>query len=136
MEELSIDNIVDVDVDSFFEDNEEVEETEEKDKETQEETLQVTEVKDIDKFFEPESVGNERIDNKDGKDTSDTEDKETSPQPNFYSSVLDALVEEGIFPNLENKEVTDAESFAKVVDEYIHSQLDERQQRVEKALSW
>ena len=130
-EDLTLENIVDVD--SFFEDTEETEDPGEgKEKE---EIKQVTEVKDIDELFEPESVGNEEID-KGGKDTSEAKAKETSPQPNFYSSVLDALVEEGIFPNLENKEVTDAEGFAKVVDEYLHSQLDERQQRIEKALSW
>lgn len=133
-DELTLDNIVDVD--SFFDDTEEVTEETQETKETKEETNQVTEVKDVDDFFEPESVGNEDIDTKDGKDTSEAKAKETSPQPNFYSSVLDALVEEGIFPNLENKEVTDAESLAKVIDDYIHSQLDERSQRVEKAISW
>lgn len=130
-DELSLNNIVDVD--SFFDDTpEEIEETKE---EKQEITKQVTEVKDIDELFEPESVGNEDID-KGGKDTSEAKAKETSPQPNFYSSVLDALVEEGIFPNLEHKDVTDAESFAQVVEDYVHSQLDEKQQRVLKAINY
>lgn len=132
MEELTLDNIVDID--GFFDDTTEAESPKEGEQKEQEQTT-VTEVKDIDELFEPESVSNEE-NNKEGEDTSEANAKETSPQPNFYSSVLDALVEEGIFPNLEDKEVTDAESFAKVVDEYLHSQLDERQQRIEKALSW
>lgn len=146
MEELSLDNIIDVnDVDDLFsgsndEESTEQQESKEAPETKEEETIQVTEVKNVEDIFDTESVGNEensKENNKERKDTLDTEGKETSPQqPNFYSSVLDALVEEGIFPNLENKEVTDAESFAKVVDEYLHSQLDERQQRIEKALSW
>lgn len=145
MEELSLDNIMDVnDVDDLFSGSNEEESTEQQEnKETpetkEEETIQVTEVKNVEDIFEPESVGNQEKDTQDGKDTLDTEGKETSPQqPNFYSSVLTALVEEGSFPNLEVdvSKVTSAEDFSKVIDDYIHSQLDERQQRVERALSY
>lgn len=103
--------------------------------EEQEPEIQTTEA-DINTLFgQPESVGSEE-ETKDKKDTSTTEGK-TSPD-NFYSSIANALVEDGVLQNLDEErlsKVQSAEDFAELVSGYIESQLDERQKRVSEALN-
>lgn len=137
MEELSLDNILSEDqINGLFsdettqdphEDNEESTEN----KETKEET---TEVNPEDLFGDgPESVGSEDKTGKEG--TNSTED---TTSPNFYSSIATALVEDGIFQNLDDTELSKiktAEDFSELISTQIKNQFDERQKRVDEALN-
>ena len=88
---------------------------------------------------EPESVGSEE--NKKNKEQEkDTDSKEdgVSPKTNFYSSIASALKEEGIFPDLDEKEVEDvveAEDFRDLIQKQIEAGLDEVQKRINDALN-
>ncbi len=84
----------------------------------------------------PEVVGSEKRDVKDKEDTTTDSDSGTSPN-NFYSSIANAMAVDGIFPNLTDetiKKVTDADSFASLIEEEVNTRLDEKQQRISKAL--
>lgn len=135
MEELTQNNILQPDeIDNLFMDNE-TQETppepkEKKDKETKEETTEV----DPDILFQPESVGSEEEHQEEGKDTS----KDTGASPNsFYSSIANALKNEGIFPDLDDdeiKNIKDTDDFKELWNKQIKAELDERQKRVDEAL--
>lgn len=137
MEELSLDNILSEDqVNGLFSD-ENTQDSEEKDKETPEEgtnkETETTEVNPDELFGEPESVGSE---DKTGKE--DTDSTKSNTSPNFYSSIATALVEDGIFQNLDNTEISKvktAEDFSEFVSAQIKNQLDERQRRIDEALN-
>ena len=106
-----------------------VNDTEENNKE------ETTEV-DPDNLFdgEPESVGSEE--NGEKEDTK-SENISDGSSPNFYSSIAEAFVTDGIFPDLDYdavKNVKTAEDFVKVTSDYIKSQLTEQQRRVSEAL--
>lgn len=108
-------------------------------KDTQDnENEEATEV-NPDTLFEeqPESVGSEE-NNKGGKKDTTSEEDGTSPDTNFYSSIASALKEEGIFPDLEDKEVEGvqgAEDFRDLVARQIQAGLEEAQKRVFDALN-
>lgn len=139
MEELSLDNILSEDqINGLFTDENiqetdsetespEIEEKETKEKET-------TEVNPDELFGEPESVGSEESsEEKEGTDLN-----ESNTSPNFYSSIANALIEDGIFQNLNDEEISkvkNAEDFAELISTQIKNQLDERQKRVDEALS-
>lgn len=138
VEDLSIDNVLSEEqIDSLFIDDNTEEETSE-DVKTQTDNndkTDTTEV-DVDSIFidKPESVGSEE-DNKDEEDT--TSNKGTSPNQNFYSSIANALEEEGIFPDLDKEliaKVKTAEDFRNLIDEQIKAGLEEKQKRVNEAL--
>ena len=149
MEALGLDNIFGAqEIDSLFDDSEEtsVEETteetgKEKPEEKNTETNETTEVVNPDDLFEdedtkqPESVGSEE--NNEGKgDAATKEGSGTSPN-NFYSSIANALAVDGIFPNLDEEtigKVTDAETLSDAIEAEVNARLDEKQQRVSKAL--
>ena len=138
MEELSLDNILTgEEIDTLFSDPEKPQEKEtdtpDIDKEKESDATEV----DPDSLFEdqPESVGSED-NNKEKEDTSSKEDKTS---PNFYSSIANALVEDGIFQNLDEEtlsKIQSAEDFANVISEQIKNQFDERQKRVDEALNF
>lgn len=140
MEGLDLDNILDEDALSLFNN---VGETETSDNETTEEenkeTKETTEI-DPEGMFggQSESVGSER-DNEEQEDTQTDESDGTSPKnPEFFSSIAEAFAEEGILPNLDEetiKKIKTPEDFRKAIDEYIKSELDEQQQRVAEALN-
>lgn len=97
-----------------------------KDKET-------TEI-DVDTLFQSESVGSDE-DNQETRE--DTKDKGTGTSPNFYSSIANALKNEGIFPDLDDEEINnikEAEDFKELWNKQIKAELDERQKRVDEAL--
>ena len=137
MEELSLDNILTEDqIDGLFaeestqekpKDNNSPEEKEQKETET-------TEAINVDELFDgPESVGSEDNTGKEG-----TNSTKGSTSPDFYSSIATALVEDGIFQNLDDTDlskVKTAEDFAELVSTQIKSQFDERQRRVDEALN-
>lgn len=136
MEELSLDNIlVGGEIDNFLP-SESTQEPQEKDPEKQEENTETTEV-DPEELFsgEPESVGSEEDNNKEKEDTNPSKG---NTSPNFYSSIANALVEDGIFQNLDDEslsKIQSAEDFAEVISSQIKSQFDERQKRVDEALN-
>ena len=151
MEELSFDNILgEQEIENLFMEpkdtdvQEEHNETEEEDKDTppekKKEKDKTTEDVNPETLFEenPESVGSG--DDKEGKgeDTDADEDSDgTSPNDNFYSSIANALAVDGIFPNLDDetvKKAVDAESFSDLIEAEINARLDEKQQRISKAL--
>ena len=86
----------------------------------------------------PESVGSG--DDKEVKGTGDTPTDEgggTSPKENFYSSIANALAVDGIFPNLDEetvKKADTAEGLSDLIEAEVQARLDEKQQRVSKAL--
>lgn len=137
MEELSLDNILSEDqIDGLFPDEntqDNPKEDEGSPEEKKPEEKETTEVNPDELFGGPESVGSE---DKTGKEGTDSTKSNTSPD--FYSSIATALVEDGIFQNLDNTElskVKTAEDFAELVSTQIRSQFDERQRRVDEALN-
>ena len=101
-----------------------------------------TEVVNPDDLFgdagtQPESVGSEKKqEEKEKEDATPDEGSGTSPE-NFYSSIANALAVDGIFPNLDEetvKKAVDAESFSDLIEAEINARLDEKQQRIAKAL--
>jgi hypothetical protein len=86
---------------------------------------------------EPESVGSEASQEGEEEGSSTDDSGGTSPNNNFYSSMANAAAEDGIFPNLDEETINkavDAESFSELIEAEINARLDERQQRVAKAL--
>lgn len=137
MEELSLDNILTgEEIEELFTSPEDIQEPEDgTPPENKEKELETTEVDPEDLFMgELESVGSE--DNT--KEKEDTSSKEDKTSPNFYSSIANALVEDGIFQNLDEESLSKihtAEDFANVISEQIKSQFDERQKRIDEALN-
>lgn len=149
MEELNFNNILgEEEIETLFtdpEDNETPEDspsekTEDNPSEKENDKDKTTEVVDPDTLFEeetPEGVGSGK--DKEGKEgtASDNDSDGTSPNDNFYSSIASALAEDGIFPNLDEetvKKAMDAETFSNLIESEVNARLDEKQQRVAKAL--
>ena len=149
MEALGLNNIFGAqEIDTLFDDSEDtsVEETAEgtgdsKPEEKNDVTNKTTEVVDPEDLFEdegtkqPESVGSEK-NNEEKGDAATKEGSGTSPN-NFYSSIANALAVDGIFPNLDEdaiSKVTDAETLSDAIEAEVNARLDEKQQRISKAL--
>lgn len=113
------------------------EKNEESEKENKSDT-DITEVSTSEALFgseAPESVGSEE--NIEGKEDTDSSKAVNSPK-NFYSSIADALVEEGVFPDLDEERISkvqSSEDFRSLIEERIQSEFDERQKRIDAALS-
>ena len=114
MEELSLDNIMNVDdVELFSSYEETADETEHNDSEdTNDEDITETQ-EDFEEgdLFESESVGNEEL-QEDKKESTETVKSSDSPNKNLYSSFATALKEEGVFPDLldeDASEISDAD---------------------------
>ena len=150
MEVLGLDNIFgEQEIDNLFGDSEEpvVEETitepesKKDDGNKNDETNTTTEVVNPEDLFgdtetQPESVGSEKKEAKETGDAATDEGSDTSPQ-NFYSSIANALAVDGIFPNLDEetlKKVNDAETLSDAIEAEVNARLDEKQQRISKAL--
>lgn len=150
MEALGLENIFSGEsIDSLFDESEETtpKGAEEPQVEEQpgehknDETTKTTEVVNPEDLFEdegteqPESVGSEKKQGDKG-DAATEQDKGTSPN-NFYSSIASALAVDGIFPNLDEEtisKVTDAETLHEAIEAEVNARLDEKQQRISKAL--
>lgn len=136
--DLSLDNILtDEDISSLFEDDN-IEETtsDETDDNKTKEDNETTEVNVEELFTEPESVGRENNNNEEQEDTNDPNDDGASP--NFFSSIAAALVDEGVFPDLDEDEISQIkgpEDFRDLIDRQIKSGIDEANQRVLEALN-
>lgn len=110
------------------------------DKKNKEKDEETTEVIDVNNLFtdEPESVGSGKDNTKGKEDTSSREDS-TSPQKTIYSSIAEALKEEGIFPDLDDEvlsKVKEPEDFRDLVEQQIKAGLEERQKRIDDALNY
>lgn len=113
-----------------------------KEGETTEQTEDTTEIDEEhlfdDEHNQSESVGSEDRNN---KEKEDTDDKGLSSPPNnknFYSSIADALVEDGVFPDLDKETITKVqtpEDFQKLIEDQINARLDEKQKRINEALN-
>lgn len=136
--DLSLDNILtDEDISSLFEDDN-IDETtsDETDDNKTKEDNKTTEVNVDELFTEPESVGRENNNNEEQEDTNDPNDDGASP--NFFSSIAAALVDEGVFPDLNEDEISQIkgpEDFRDLIDRQIKSGIDEANQRVLEALN-
>ena len=136
---LDLDYILDDDQIGLFNDipdNEENNTTEEEggENETQEE---VTEI-DANNLFgeESESVGDEEEDNDEqGAEESSKQELGASPDSSeFFPSIAQAFVEEGILPDLDSSKIKTPEDFRKAINDAIKAELTEQQNRVKEAL--
>ena len=152
MEGVSFDNILgEQEIENLFMEPEEptpgeqeVETREDKSgNENDDEQNKTTETVDPEDLFEeeekqPESVGSEK--NKEEKEKEGSTDDTgggTSPNENFYSSIANAMAEDGIFPNLDSETINkadSAEALSDLIEKEVNARLDEKQQRVSKAL--
>lgn len=74
-----------------------------------------------------------------GKESKMEEDTQSTGSPNFYSSIANALKEEGIFPNLDENilsQIKDASSLKKLFETQVDSRLNEQHKRVVAALDY
>ena len=140
-EELSLDNILGAEeIENLFVEDEDIQDTPpEKGDPSDEgkEKEETTEV-NVDTLFteEPESVGSGK-ENTEGKEGTTPKEDGTSPKK-LYSSIAKALKEEGIFPDLDDEDlskVKDPEDFRDLIDQQIKAGLDERQKRIDEALN-
>ena len=147
MEGLGFDNILgEQEIDTLFSDpdDEKVEgqDTDQEDPEIEKEKQETTEVVDPNLLFEdeddqPESVGSGDNEAEEKEDTVHNEGSDTSPNENFYSSIASACAVDGVFPNLDEetiKNAKDAEAFSDLIEAEVNARLDEKQQRISKAL--
>lgn len=143
MEGLDLNSILDdEDTNSLFgeEETEETEETSEDTEDTEEtednkEKNNTAEV-DPDNMFEEtsESVGSEE--NKDSEE--DTTPTKESTSPDFFSSIAKAFAEEGIFPDLEEEDISNiksAQDLRDAIDAQIQAGLNDTQRRIAEALN-
>ena len=154
MEELGFDNLLtDIDVNNLFggmeegaEANDDVVQQGDKnnveDAKTvvEESNKQKTNITDVnpDELFGglQESVGDGEEENQGGENNSEKGGNNSSP--NFHSSVLNALKEDGILPELSDEDITnvkDDEGFKDAIEKVIQDRLDERTRRIENALN-
>lgn len=134
-----------IDVENLFGEDEEEQKTqvtppEKKEKEDKEieTTTEEEEVNPDDLFADPESVGSEEDNQEEKEDTKSEKGKGTSPKTNFYSSIASALKDEGIFPELDDETLSNIktpEDFAEAVEKTVQAKLDEKQRRIDAALS-
>ena len=148
--ELSVDNILaPEEVDTLFEVNEDTPPTDNAEgtegtegtsegQEGTKEKSETTEVVDVDTLFaeKPESVSSGKENNTEDKE--DTPPKEDGTSSHFYSSIAKALKEEGILPDLDDEaysKVKSPENLRDLIEQKIHDSLDERQKRIDEALT-
>lgn len=139
-EELSLESILGAEeIDTLF-DDEIVQETPPEEKENNEKSEETTEVVDSNDLFdeEPESVGSEENEIEEKEGTKTNKGNGTSPKNDFYSSITNALKEEGIFPDLDDETISkieSAEDFRDLIENQIKAGIDERNRRIDDALN-
>ena len=138
MEELDLDNILSGDeISTLFEEPPKKEDKEEPKEEKKEETTDF----DEDNPFgtsQKESVGSEDEDIQGKGDTNNNSVSSSPKNKNFYSSITDALVVDGIFPDLDKETIQNVktpEDFQKIIEEQINARFDEKQKRINDALN-
>ena len=141
-DELSVDNILsEEEVENLFTEYDDTSEGADPDDKKPDDTEQnTTEVNvDTETLFidEPESVSSDE-DSEDEEGTKSDKDKSDSPKKNFYSSIAKALKEDGVFPDLDDeslKSIVNPEDFAAIVEKQIQQKLDDKQKRIDEALT-
>ena len=138
MEELDLDNILSGDeISTLFEEPPKKENKEEPKEEKKEETTDFDEENPFG-TSQKESVGSGDEDIQ-GKGDTDNNGVSSSPKnKNFYSSITDALVVDGIFPDLDKETIQNVktpEDFQKIIEEQINARFDEKQKRINDALN-
>lgn len=138
MEELDLDNILSGDeISTLFEEPPKKEDKEEPKEEKKEETTDFDEENPFG-TSQKESVGSEDEDIQ-GKGDTDNNDISSSPKnKNFYSSITDALVVDGIFPDLDKETIQNVktpEDFQKIIEEQINARFTEKEKRINDALN-
>ena len=141
-DELSVDNILsEQEVENLFTEYDDTSEGAGPDDKKPDDTEQnTTEVNvDTETLFidEPESVSSDE-DSEDEEGTKSDKDKSDSPKQNFYSSIAKALKEDGVFPDLDDeslKSIVNPEDFAAIVEKQIQQKLDDKQKRIDEALT-
>ena len=138
MEELDLDNILSGDeISTLFEEPPKKEDKEEPKEEKKEETTDFDEENPFG-TSQKESVGSGDEDIQ-GKGDTDNNGVSSSPKTkNFYSSITDALVVDGIFPDLDKETIQNVktpEDFQKIIEEQINARFDEKQKRINDALN-
>ena len=138
MEELDLDNILSGDeIATLFEEPSKKEPKEEPKEEKKEETTDF----DEDNPFgtsQKESVGSEDEDIQGKGDIGNNGVSSSPKNKNFYSSITDALVVDGIFPDLDKETIQSVktpEDFQKLIEEQINSRFTEREKRINDALN-
>lgn len=141
-EELNFENIVSGDeIEDLFSDTSEDTTDDPGEGQNQNEKNKETTEVSADNLFGivPEGVSSEEEeDNQKGEGAKKDKDSGTSPDSNFYSSIATALRDEGILPDLDDEElkkIKSPEEFAEAVEKQLQSKLDEKQRRVDEALS-
>ena len=139
MEGLDFGGILgEAEVDAIFGGAEETQETPPETKETQEEQEETTEITSVDQLFiteESESVGSEEENNEEKEGTK----SQKTGSPNAYSSIAKAFADEGIFPDLDEDEISkidSPEALRNAIDNHIQAGLDEKQKRIDTALNY
>ena len=88
---------------------------------------------------EPEKVGKEKDENTDEETEDAAPENEGGSSPNvFYSSIANALKDDGIFPDLDDetiKGIKGPEDFGELFEREIQSRLDETSKRIYNALN-
>lgn len=118
-------------------DNDEVNEENNEDKNNLENNITES-PKSVEEIFGTESVGNEDNENK-GKEPSSSKEGTSPNNKNFYSSIASALKEDGIFPDIDDEslaKIKTPEDFAEMFENQVQAKLDEKQQRIDKALNY
>ena len=138
MEELDLDNILSGDeISTLFEEPPKKEPKEEPKEEKKEETTDFDEENPFG-TSQKESVGSEDEDIR-GKGDTDNNGISSSPKnKNFYSSITDALVVDGIFPDLDKETIQNVktpEDFQKIIEEQINARFTEKEKRINEALN-
>ena len=138
MEELDLDNILSGDeISTLFEEPPKKEDKEEPKEEKKEETTDFDEENPFG-TSQKESVGSEDEDIQ-GKGDTDNNGVSSSPKTkNFYSSITDALVVDGIFPDLDKETIQNVktpEDFQKIIEEQINARFTEKEKRINDALN-
>lgn len=138
MEELDLDNILSGDeIATLFEEPPKKEPKEEPKEKKKEETTDFDEENPFG-TSQKESVGSEDEDIQ-GKGDTDNNGISSSPKnKNFYSSITDALVVDGIFPDLDKETIQSVktpEDFQKLIEEQINARFTEREKRINEALN-
>lgn len=139
--ELSLNNILgSEEIDNLFlEDSQETaSETKEVEK-TKEKEDDTTEDIDINSLFgNPESVGSEEQDIDTQEEPSSEKESTSSNKKYIYSSIAQALKEEGVFPDVEDsilEDIKNPEDFRDLINKQIQAGLQEKQKRIDEALS-
>lgn len=109
---------------------------EEEQEETKENKETTTEDNIDNNLFSSESVGSED-NNEEDKDPSTTEEISSPKNSNFYYSLANSLVEDGVLSDLDEdfvKSIQSPEDFAEAIEKQVTAKLDERQKRINEAL--